>query len=321
MTVPNHTSDEIATRLAGTPGLELHRGLPLARWSTFRIGGPADLACEVATERALLRLLEEVDRSEVPLHLLGLGSNILLPDEGLRGVVVRLTGELRRVRIRGRRVSAGAGAPLAQVARRVAAAGLAGLEALAGFPSTVGGAVYMNAGCYGVEIQQVLHSVRLVERHGAGARRCRRLATADLHPRYRETDLKESGAIVVRALFELSPGDPKALLAKMEELNARRWASLPSGQGNAGSTFRNPPGDYAGRLIEAAGLKGVACGGAQISAKHANVIVNAGQAKASEVVELMRRARREVAERFGVRLEPELILAGDLRRRFEAPAD
>jgi UDP-N-acetylmuramate dehydrogenase len=107
----------------------------------------------------------------------------------------------------------------------------------------------------------------------------------------------------------------------MEELNARRWASLPSGQGNAGSTFRNPPGDYAGRLIEAAGLKGVACGGAQISAKHANVIVNAGQAKASEVVELMRRARREVAERFGVRLEPELILAGDLRRRFEAPAD
>jgi UDP-N-acetylmuramate dehydrogenase len=244
---------------------------------------------------------------------------VLLPDEGLRGVVARLAGDLKRVRIRGRRVSAGAGAPLAVAARKAAAAGLGGLEALAGFPSTVGGAVYMNAGCYGTEIKDVLASVRLVERDPGGPARRRRVATVELRPTYRSTDLKRTGAIVTRALFDLTPGDPAALLARMEELNARRRASLPSGQGNAGSIFKNPPGDYAGRLLEAAGLKGETAGGAQISPKHANVIVNLGGAKAVDVVALMRTARARVAERFGVRLEPEIVLIDGLRQSFEAP--
>jgi UDP-N-acetylmuramate dehydrogenase len=239
---------------------------------------------------------------------------VLFPDRGLEGVVARLGGELKRVRIRGRRVSAGAGAALAQVARRAAKAGLAGLEALSGFPSTVGGAVWMNAGCYGTEIKDVLESVRVVELDG----RRRRLATAELEPAYRWTNLKVTGAIVTRALFALPAGEPAALLARMEELNARRWASLPSGQPNVGSIFRNPPGDYAGRLIEACGLKGATVGAAQISPKHANVIVNLGGARAEEVLALMRRARAEVATRFDLLLEPEVILTGGLAGEWRA---
>lgn len=305
---PLSSSTLLLARLADVPGLALRRDEPLARHSTFRIGGPAELFAEVGSERALARLIGAARESGASLHLLGLGSNVLFPDRGLDGVVARLGGELKRVRIRGRRVSAGAGAALAQVARRAAKAGLAGLEALSGFPSTVGGAVWMNAGCYGTEIKDVLESVRVVELDG----RRRRLATAELEPAYRWTNLKRSGAIVTRALFDLPPGEPAALLARMEELNAKRWASLPSGQPNVGSIFRNPPGDHAGRLIEACGLKGATVGAAQISPKHANVIVNLGGAQAEDVLALMRRARAAVAERFDRLLEPEVILTGEL---------
>ena len=164
----------------------------------------------------------------------------------------------------------------------------------------------------------MLASARLVERNGGSPAR-RRIATVDLQASYRATDLKRTGSIVTRALFDLEPGDPAALLARMEELNARRRASLPSGLGNAGSIFKNPPGDFAGRLMEAAGLKGESAGGAQISPKHANVIVNVEGARAADVIALMRLARSRVLEKSGVRLEPEVILLGDLRARFEAP--
>lgn len=306
------SSADLLARLAGVPGLVLRRDEPLARHSTFRIGGPAELFAEVGSERALARLIGAARESGAPLHLLGLGSNVLFPDRGLDGVVARLGGELKRVRIRGRRVSAGAGAALAQVARRAAKAGLAGLEALSGFPSTVGGAVWMNAGCYGTEVKDVLESVRVVELDG----RRRRLATAELEPAYRWTNLKLSGAIVTRALFELAPGEPAALLARMEELNAKRWASLPSGQPNVGSIFKNPPGDYAGRILDGAGLKGTRVGAAEVSSRHANVIVNLGGATARDVVELMRRMSDRAAESSGVRLEPEVVLLGDLAERF-----
>ena len=199
------------------------------------------------------------------------------------------------------------------MARRAAKAGLAGLEALAGFPSTVGGAVHMNAGSYGAEIQDVLVSARVVELDGTR----RRLPTAALEPAYRSTILKRTGAIVTRALFELAPGDAQQLVARIDELNAKRWASLPSGVPNAGSIFKNPPGDFAGRLLEACGLKGASEGGARVSDKHANVIVNAGGATAADVLALMARMRSAVAARFGIPLEPEIVLLGGLRRRLD----
>ena len=290
-------------QLAAVPGLTVRAAAPLARCTTLRIGGPAELLVDVTSERALVALLRAVRETGVPFHLLGLGSNVLAPDDGLPGVVARLSGELKRVRMRGHRVSAGAGAPLAQVARRAAKAGLGGLEALSGFPSTVGGAVFMNAGCYGVEVRDVLHSARLVGPDGSRSR----VRAADLEPAYRTTRLKRTG----------ETGDPERLLARIDELNSKRWQALPSGVANAGSIFRNPPGDHAGRLIDACGLKGSRAGAAEISTRHANVIVNTGGASAADVIALMRQARTAVLERFGVVLVPEVVLLGRLAEQLE----
>ncbi|HRC86641.1 MAG TPA: UDP-N-acetylmuramate dehydrogenase, partial [Thermoanaerobaculia bacterium] len=290
------------------PGLELRPGEPLSRHTTFKIGGPAELFVEVASEAGLSALLSVVSRQRLPFLLLGLGSNILIPDAGLPGVVARLGEGFKRIRLTGTRAEAGAGVALPLLARETAKAGLAGLEPLCGFPSTVGGAVWMNAGCYGTEIKDVLISAWLVERDGTR----RRIGVAELGAGYRSTALQRGDSILTRASFRLRPDLPETCLARITELNQRRWASLPTGVGNAGSIFKNPPGDHAGRLIDACGLKGRRAGGAEISDKHANVIVNRGGARANEVLALMLEARRSVAERFGVELVPEVILAGDL---------
>jgi UDP-N-acetylmuramate dehydrogenase len=294
--------------LAEIPGLTLKPGAPLGRLTTFRIGGPAEMLVDVASGRALSALLRLVARHEAPFQLFGLGSNVLIPDAGLPGIVAKLGGELRRVRVRGDLVSAGGAVALPQLAKRMAERGLLGIEALTGFPSSVGGAVYMNAGCYGTEIKDTLISATVVERDGAR----RRYLTAELEPGYRSTILQRRGGVVIRAVFRLHRGDAGAALQRVDELNARRWASLPSGLGNAGSIFKNPPGDFAGRLIEGCGLKGAREGQAEISSKHANVIVNLGGARAIDVLKLMQRARAAVRERFAVELEPEIVLAGGL---------
>ncbi|MDH3522941.1 MAG: UDP-N-acetylmuramate dehydrogenase [Acidobacteriota bacterium] len=302
--------------LADIAGLEVRPREVLARHSTFRIGGPAEWFALVKTAAALGRLLAVVRELDVPFLILGLGSNILFPDDGLPGVVARLGGDFGRLEIAGTRVTAGAALSLPQVARNLAARGLVGLEALAGFPSTVGGAVYMNAGCYGTEIRDVLASAALVDPDG----RQRRVTADELEPGYRETNLRDTGTIVVEAVFELRRGDAAAALARIDELNRKRWQSLPAGVANAGSIFRNPPGDYAGRLVDACGLKGTARGAARISARHGNVIVNEGGARAGDVLALMLEMRRAVRERFAVELVPEVVLAGELGHRWRAAA-
>lgn len=305
-----------AAGLAGIKGLALSPGEPLARHTTLKIGGPAELFVEVEDEEALAALLAAVREVAAPLHLLGLGSNLLVPDAGIAGVVARLGKGFKRLRVAGTEVTAGAALGLPTLARRTARRGLTGLEPLCGFPSTVGGAVAMNAGCYGTEIKDVLAVAWLLERDG----RRRRIGVGELGAGYRSTALQGTGAIVTRARFRLVPADPETCVARIEDLNRRRWASLPMKEPNAGSIFKNPPGDYAGRLIEACGLKGTAAGGARISPRHANVIVNAGGAKADDVLALMLRARRAVAERFGMRLEPEVILVGELGARWREEA-
>jgi UDP-N-acetylmuramate dehydrogenase len=294
--------------------LRVERDAPLGARTTLRVGGPADLLVEVETEEALVKLVEAVRSSGLPFLVLGQGSNVLVPDEGLRGVVCRLAGELEEVGFsEDHTVTAGGAVVLARLARLAAKRGLAGLEALAGFPATVGGAVYMNAGCYGTEMKDVLLHADVVERDGAR----RRYLVTELEAGYRSNVLQRRGALVVRATFQLTPADPAVTLARMEELNRRRWASLPSGRPNAGSIFKNPTGDFAGRLIEAAGLKGTRHGGAVISERHGNVIVNEGGATAHDVLELMALARQRVRERFEVVLEPELQLLGSLRREWD----
>jgi UDP-N-acetylmuramate dehydrogenase len=303
----------LAARLDALSGVSAQADEPLARHTTFRIGGPADLFVEVAEEASVPFVVEACREAGLPLLVMGLGSNLLVPDAGVRGVVARFVGDLERVAVDGTTVEAGAGLALAKLARQTATAGLSGLEALSGFPSTVGGAVVMNAGCYGTEIVDVLESVRAVDSEG----KWRRLGREDLGAGYRTTALQGRGWVVTSAVFGLAHGDAETALARIDELNGRRRESLPSGLPNAGSVFRNPPEDFAGRLVQEAGLKGERRGGARISPKHGNVIVNEGGATADDVLELMFAAYGEVSGRFGVRLEPELVLAGDLRRRWD----
>jgi UDP-N-acetylmuramate dehydrogenase len=301
-----------AERLREIAGLEVHGGADLAPLTTLRIGGPAEYWVQVTTRQALASLIRLAAAEDLPFELLGMGSNVLVPDEGLAGVTARLGGELADFRCDGDQVIAGGAASLARLARLTASEGRLGLEAFSGFPSTVGGAVVMNAGCYGVEVKDVLSWADVVDARGE----CRRYDVAELEAGYRSTCLQGLRCVVVEAAFALRRGDSKSALDRVEELNRRRWASLPSGRPNAGSIFRNPAPDYAGRLIESVGLKGATLGGAQISEKHANVIVNLGGARADDVLSLMLLARRRVAEQAGVQLEPEIVLLGSLLDRW-----
>ncbi len=309
---PEGVNRDARDRLASIPGVEVREAVRLASVTTLRIGGPADLFAWVRSEAALGKALTVAREAALPLHLHGHGSNVLFPDGGMRGIVCRLRGDMERIEVDGETVRAGAGVTLARLARDTAKRGLLGLEALSGFPSTVGGAVVMNAGCYGTEIRDVLVEARVARPD----RPVETLAVADLEPAYRATNLQGTEGIVTRAEFRLRRGDGAAALRRIDELNRRRWRSLPSGKPNAGSVFRNPEGDFAGRLIEACGLKGRSSGGAEISQRHANVIVNRENARAADVLDLMIAAHQAVRDRFRVELRPELVLAGDLADEF-----
>ncbi len=309
---PLGVNREARIRLARTAGIEVRERVPLASVTTLRIGGPADLFVRVDSEAALGQVMTVSLECGVPLHLHGHGSNVLFPDAGIRGIVCRLRGELEIVEVKGETVRAGAGVTLARLARDTAKQGLLGLETLSGFPSTVGGAVVMNAGCYGTEIRDVLTEVRVAW----PGRPVEAVPAARLEPGYRTTNLQGTGAVVTGAKFRLRRGDGALALERIVELNRRRWQSLPSGKPNAGSVFRNPEDDFAGRLIEACGLKGLRLGGAEISGRHANVIVNHRQARAADVLGLMVAVHRAIRDRFGVELQPEIVLAGGLAEEF-----
>jgi UDP-N-acetylmuramate dehydrogenase len=310
--ISGQTTSWIKDRLAATTGLVTLFSESLANHTTFRIGGPAEIFVRVETEPALEQLMLITDEKKVPVQMLGQGSNILVPDEGVAGVVMMLDGSFREFHFDGERVDAGGGVALARLARSAAEKGLVGLEALAGFPSTVGGAVVMNAGCYGVEIVDLLESVTVIEPSG----RRRNMLPGELGAEYRRTRLLGEPSIVTRARLCLQFGNGEAALARMAEINSQRRSNLPSGHPNAGSTFKNPPGEFAGRLIESCELKGVCRGGAQISDCHANVIVNLKGASANDVLELMLLAHHSVKIKHNISLDPELILVGELRERW-----
>ncbi len=283
----------------------VEREASLARWTTWRIGGPARYLCRVRTEAALAGVLAAAGGSSLPVAILGMGSNVLIADEGFPGCVLRLEGEFLDVRVDGARVHAGGGAPLGGVCAAAARAGLSGIEAITGIPSSIGGAVRINAGAYGGEIFDVLETVRLVAKSGER----RKAAAAEIPHGYRWSGLIPSGEIVSRATLLLSPASKEAIEAKTRAVSEKRRGALPS-EPNAGSVFKNPEGDHAGRLVEACGLKGERSGDARISERHANVIVNTGHARASDVLVLMRKMRDAVRERFGVTLMPEVELLG-----------
>ncbi len=307
-----HPLPSWATPLAGVEGVELTARAPLRGRTTLRVGGVAELLAVVRSREALAAVVQQVRAHDVPFEVIGLGSNLLVPDDGLPGLVCRLDGEFQEFEIRGNELVAGAGVALPKLARATCSAGLLGLEALSGFPSTVGGAVVMNAGCYGTEIRDVLIDCECIDARGELVR----FTVDELEPGYRSTRLQQLDLVVASARFRLEPGDADAAMARIDELNKKRWKALPSGRPTAGSVFRNPDGDYAGRLIEECGLRGHRLGGAAISVEHANVITNEDGATAEDVLGLMVEAFLQVRQKFGVQLEPEVVLTGSLRRAW-----
>ena len=290
------------------PGLELHENEPMSAHCSFRIGGPARLmACPSSgTEAAaLLRLLREAD---APVELMGKGTNLLVADGGLDAVVVRLGEAISEAGLLpGDRVRAGAGISLAKLAVFAADAGLSGLEFAHGIPGSLGGAVFMNAGAYGGEMKDVLQSAELALPDGTVSE----VPAQELELSYRHSALEGSGALVTAATLKLTPAQPEDIRARMRELMEKRRASQPLDLPSAGSTFKRPAGGYAAALIDQAGLKGFAIGGAQVSEKHAGFVVNRGGATFEDVLRLMAHIEKTVFEKSGVRLEPEVrILKG-----------
>ena len=281
------------------------RDEPLSRHTTWRIGGPARFFCRIFTEDGLARVLAEASREGAPLAILGMGSNILVADAGFPGYVLRLEGDFLKVEIEGERVLVGGGAALGGVCAAAARAELSGLEAISGIPSSIGGAVRINAGAYGGEIFDVLETLRLVSRTGER----RAVAAAEIPHGYRWSKLIETREIVSQAVLRLVRAPREEIRAKTRAVADKRRGALPS-EPNAGSVFKNPEGDHAGRLIEACGLKGERSGGALVSQRHANVIVNTGGACAEDVLVLMRKMRDAVAAKFGVTLLPEVEMLG-----------
>ncbi len=298
--------------MSGAPPAGVERGYPLSRLTTVRTGGPAQFFARAGGEPRLHELLAWADGAALPVGVVGSGSNLLVADEGVEGLVIKLEGELARIEVDGTRLACGGGARLPSASAQAARAGLTGLEFGVNIPGTVGGAVKMNANAYGGELGSVLEWVDVVDAAGDHRRLPR-----DFDFAYRRSNLRP-GEVVARASFQLSPAEPAAVKATLARMRGRRRAAQPSGIKTFGSTFTNPvdaraEGRTAGQLLEAAGCRGLAVGGARFSDKHANFVENPGEATTSDVVAVMAEGRRRVRERFGVTLEPEVQTLGDVR--------
>jgi UDP-N-acetylmuramate dehydrogenase len=287
-------------------GERVRAAMPLAELTSFRIGGPADLFVNVEEETELMHAKAAAYRAGVPCFCLGAGTNLLVSDRGMRGLVVRLGDGFGKIKIDDTKVVAGAAAAFGALVQAVVDRGLEGLEFGEGIPGTVGGGLVMNAGAFGGEIAKVVTLVHGVTEAGEALA----LTRDDVKFAYRRTELP-SHFIITRVDFELAHGDRERLMSRVAELKSKRASRQPRGVPNAGSIFKNPPGNFAGKLLEGAGLKGTRLGGAAFSDQHANFIVNLGGAQAAEVRALIDMARNKVKEQSGVLLEPEVRLVGD----------
>jgi UDP-N-acetylmuramate dehydrogenase len=285
---------------------DVRRDEPLARHVQFRIGGPADVLV-IPRSLAELRAVADLLFAEgVCPIVLGQGSNVLVGDGGIRGVVVKIGKGIDRVRIDGATADVEAGAGLPALALQTAKAGLAGLEFAAGIPGSIGGAVVMNAGAHGHAMDEIVTSVGVLTPEGP-----RQLDRDALGFGYRTSVLQAAAWIVARATLRLRPEDPASVRARLDAWLAHRGATQPVGPPSSGCVFRNPPGDHAGRLIDQAGAKGLTVGGARVSGLHANYIINEGDARAADVLALADEVRRRVHAHSGITLEMEVKLLGD----------
>lgn len=287
------------------PELAMERQVSLADYTTLRVGGPAEYFVEPPDAATLCDTLRAARETGMPLLLLGNGSNLLVRDGGFAGVAVRLGGRYAAIEQTPDGLTAQSGALMSILARRALECGLTGLEFAQGIPGTVGGGVYMNAGAYGGEMGQVVRGALIWDGEAA-----RYVDKAEMRFAYRHTAAMENDWVILAADFALPKGERGAIEAAMRDFAARRREKQPLEYPSAGSFFKRPAGHYAGGLIEQAGLKGAAIGGAQVSVKHAGFLINVGNATARDFLLLMEHVQDVVQRRFGVRLEPEVRIVG-----------
>ncbi len=280
---------------------------PMTKHTSFHIGGPAELMAQPQSEAELQSLLLKAAEAAVPVTLVGNGSNLLVRDKGIRGLVIKLGSMLRDIKGSGNVLTFGSGVSLAQASKKAAELGLSGMEFAVGIPGSIGGAVYMNAGAYDGEMSKVVKSVRVMDAAGEVSE----LSAGELDFGYRHSALQGSGKIVTSVTVELAAGDKQAIAEKMADFSNRRITKQPLELPSAGSMFKRPPGYFAGTLIDQTGLKGYTVGGAQVSTKHAGFVVNIGGATAADVLQLISDVQAKVFAAHGVHLEPEVLVLGE----------
>lgn len=280
---------------------------PMSRHTSVRIGGPADIFVQAACEEDVIAVRKVALETGIPMRVIGAGSNVLVSDKGVRGIVLNLGRLFREIRVEGERIHCQAGALLPRVAKVALDHGLSGFEFGGGIPGTVGGAIVMNAGAHGGDISQIAERVFVVDSSGERVE----FPAEEMGFSYRRSRLSgDYDSIVVGGVFKLTPDDPAKIGERMDAFAQRRRETQPLGLPSSGSVFKNPPGDYAGRLTEAAGLKGLREGQAMVSPAHGNFIVNCGGATAEDVLRLIERVRLRVKAEFGVDLQLEVELIG-----------
>lgn len=282
------------------------RDCALKELTTFKVGGPAKAVVSVENDTELSRVISYLKKNNVPFFILGNGSNLLVSDNGYEGVVIKLTGEYQKTLAEGCLITAGAGVILSKVCTLARDAFLSGLEFAYGIPGTVGGAMVMNAGAYDGEMAFVVKSVELMDEDG----NIRSYSNEEMAFGYRDSVLKHSKLIALRTVFELKEGEKSAIQAKMDDFMERRRSKQPLEFPSAGSTFKRPEGNFAGKLIMEAGLSGKRVGGASVSKKHCGFVINDNNATASDIDKLMDEVVKEVFKNSGITLEPEVIKVG-----------
>lgn len=299
----SHFYDEITTAL---PELQVLKDEPMSRHTTFRIGGPADYFVCPDREQ-IAAVLAVAKKCGMAITVIGNGSNLLVGDKGIRGLVVEIGSAMNQITVDKEHITAGAGALLSQVAAKAAAAELGGMEFAAGIPGSVGGAVTMNAGAYGGEMKDILRTVTVLTPEGE----MKTLDVSEMDLSYRHSCVPEQQYIVLEAEIELGYKPEEEIRAQMEELRNKRIEKQPLEYPSAGSTFKRPEGYFAGKLIMDAGLRGYRVGDAQVSEKHCGFVINRKNASAQEVRQLMQDVQDKVKAQFGVMLEPEVKMLGE----------
>lgn len=279
---------------------------PMKKHTTFRVGGPADVLVQ-PDETALAAILALCRQYHVSYSFIGNGSNLLVGDKGIRGVVIEMTDPMGNIEVDGTKITAQAGAMLSKIANTAASNGLGGMEFAAGIPGSVGGAVVMNAGAYGGEMKDIIEKVYVLDENGAQLE----LDRDALDLGYRHSCIPEKKYIVTKVVLELVPRNEAEIRSEMKELNEKRAEKQPLQYPSAGSTFKRPEGYFAGKLIMDAGLRGYQVGGAQVSEKHCGFVINKGDATAADICQLMRDVSDKVQPQFGVVLEPEVKMIGE----------